>query len=199
MRYIAHRINTRSQLETLPPGMGVEVDLRDRGDRLILQHDPFTDGEDFSDYLAAYRHGLMILNIKSERIEMRVLEELQRAGTVADYFFLDCSFPMIRWLIGKGESRIAVRFSEHEPIGSALALVGQVQWVWVDCFTRMPLDAASYRALKRHFKLCAVSPELQGRPVESIAAFSRELAPFPMDAICTKRPDLWQQAALAAP
>ncbi len=190
--YLAHRINTVRQLLEVPTEYGVELDLRDDGDRLVLQHDPFRSGEDFAEYLKHYHHGLMILNVKSERIEHRVLE-LIRQHDVKDYFFLDCSFPMIRQLVALGEHRIAVRFSEYEPIESALALAGQVDWVWVDCFTKMPLDPASYAALKQHFRLCAVSPELQGRPVESIAEYARQLDPYPMDAICTKRPDLWQQ------
>ena len=76
MLYVAHRINTAAQLSDVPPEYGVELDLRDRGDRLVLQHDPFKDGEDFETYLRHYRHRLMILNVKSERIEPRVLERL---------------------------------------------------------------------------------------------------------------------------
>lgn len=191
MQYIAHRINTIAQLHKVPVGYGVELDLRDRGERLILQHDPFGDGEDFEEYLKHYRHGLMILNIKSERIEHRVLEAVRGAG-VSSYFFLDCSFPMIRSLVQAGERRIAVRFSEYEPVESALALAGQVEWVWVDCFTRQPLDDRTYGLLKSHFKLCAVSPELQGRDAATIADYRRQLAAYPVDAVCTKRPDLWQ-------
>ncbi|MEX2187081.1 MAG: hypothetical protein WD875_09820 [Pirellulales bacterium] len=193
MLYIAHRVNTSEQLRGTPTECGVEIDLRDRGERLIVQHDPFADGEDFDEYLGHYRHGTLILNVKSERIEPRVLDVVRRHA-VSDYFFLDCSFPMIRTLVAQGEHRIAVRFSEFEPAESALALAGQIDWVWIDCFTKMPLDSGSFARLKRHFKLCGVSPELQGRPVESIADYARELAPFPLDAICTKRPDLWQTA-----
>lgn len=195
MLYVAHRINTAAQLRETPTEYGVELDLRDFGDRLVLQHDPFVGGEDFGDFLKHYRHGLMILNVKSERIEHRVLEMIQ--GIVSDYFFLDCSFPMIRTLNGLGERKIAVRYSEFEPLESALSLAGEVEWVWVDCFTKMPLDHGSYEQLKRHFKLCIVSPELQGRSTETIADFARQLEPFDVDAICTKRPDLWQQARLA--
>ncbi len=192
MQYIAHRINTRSQLADVPPEYGVELDLRDHGDELILQHDPFTNGERFTDYLQDYHHGLMILNIKSERIEHRVLEMIQ--GKLKDYFFLDSSYPMIRTLCKLGEKKIAVRFSEYEPVESALALAGEVEWVWVDCFTKMPLTDETYDKLKPHFKLCAVSPELQGRSVDTIAQYAEVLKPYPMDAICTKRPDLWQAA-----
>jgi hypothetical protein len=199
MLYIQHRVNTVAQLATVPTGYGVELDLRDRGERLILQHDPFADGEDFADYLAHYRHGLMILNVKSERIEPRVLE-LVRSANVPDYFFLDCSFPMVRWLVGQGERKIAVRYSELEPVESALALAGRVDWVWVDCFTKMPLTPETYRRLRgAGFKLCAVSPELQGRPVETIADYAEELRPYPVDAVCTKRPDLWRAALGGSP
>lgn len=193
MQLIAHRINTVAQLAHVPPDYGVELDLRDAGNRLILQHDPFQDGEDFEDYLRHWRHRVMILNVKSERIEPRVLELLKRYK-VRDYFFLDCSFPMIRQLVNSGERRIAVRFSEFEPVESALSLAGQVDWVWVDCFTRMPLNGRTYGLLRRHFKLCGVSPELQGRTVDSIADYARQLAPYPLDAVCTKRPDLWLAA-----
>ncbi len=194
MILIAHRINTAAQLQDVPPEYGVEVDLRDRGERLILQHDPFKDGEDFETYLSHYRHRLIILNVKSERVEHRALELMRRFG-VEDYFFLDSSFPMIRLLSEQGERRIAVRFSEHEPVESALAVAGRAEWVWVDCFTRMPLTPESYTELKSHFRLCAVSPELQGRPVTEIAAYAERLRPYPVDAVCTKRPDLWRQAA----
>jgi len=191
MLFIQHRVNTAAQLRQTPIEYGVELDLRDRGERLILQHDPFGDGEDFETYLADYRHRLVILNVKSERIEHRVLESIKRAG-VTEYFFLDCSFPMIRALVALGERKIAVRFSEFEPIESALALAGKIDWVWVDCFTRMPLTPDAYSALRKHFKLCIVSPELQGRPTDSIPAFAAELRPYPFDAVCTKAPAIWR-------
>ena len=193
MIYIAHRVNTVSQLGTIPTEFGAEVDLRDYGDRLVLQHDPFVGGEPFEQYLQHYRHGTLILNVKSERVEPRVLELVHRAG-VTDYFFLDCSFPMIQWLIRHGERRIAVRFSEYELAESALTLAGKVAWVWVDCFTKMPLEPDTYRRLKQHFRLCIVSPELQGRPVETITQYAHELKPYPFDAVCSKRLDLWQAA-----
>jgi hypothetical protein len=195
MLYIAHRINTSAALRDLPCEYGVELDLRDHGERIVLQHDPYVrdQAEDFEAYLQNYRHGLMILNVKSERIEWRVLELVRNYG-VQDYFFLDSSFPMIRQLIKAGERRMAVRFSEYEPLESALALAGQIDWVWVDCFNDLPLTPQNYAELKRHFRLCIVSPELQGRAVDSIADYAGKLAGYEVDAICTKRPDLWQKA-----
>lgn len=193
MIYFAHRVNTRAQLAQTPRRYGVELDLRDHLDRLVLQHDPFqgSTGEDFSDYLADYAHGPMILNIKSERIEHRVLEAL-RGTRVPDYFFLDSSYPMIKLLASQGVRKIAVRFSEVEPIEGPLALAGMVDWVWIDCFSRLPLDDRSHARLKEHFKLCVVSPELQKHPLERIAEFAKQVRDYPVDAVCTKRPDLWE-------
>src|SRR4030067_2525890 len=48
MKYIAHRVNTLADLRSLPREYGGEIDLRDRGERLILQHDPFKDGGGFA-------------------------------------------------------------------------------------------------------------------------------------------------------
>ena len=70
MEYIAHRINTLAELLELPEDYGVELDLRDDlNGRIYISHNPFEAGEDFEEYCKAYRHGTMILNIKSERIE----------------------------------------------------------------------------------------------------------------------------------
>ena len=85
--------------------------------------------------------------------------DLIRQFNISNYFLLDCSFPMIRLLNQQGEHNIAVRFSELEPLAGAMSLAGNVDWAWIDCFSRMPLDRNSYQQLKSAFKLCAVSRE----------------------------------------
>lgn len=185
--FIAHRINTIKELQKIPHQYGVEVDLRDRGDRLILQHEPFLDGEDFEKYLKFYRHGTMILNIKSEQIELKVLDLLKKYR-IRDYFFLDSSFGMIYLLTKEGEKNIAIRFSEFESIETVLAMEGKVQWVWCDCFTKLAIDQKDFKRLKEGgFKLCLASPELLGRP-HDIASYKNYLARqgMELDAICTK-------------
>lgn len=191
MIYIKHRINTAAQLQETDPQYGVELDLRDRGERLIITHDAFGDGEDFEEYMKGFHHNTLIANVKCEGVEQRVLEVLKK-HQVENFFFLDLSYPALIKLVRSGEKRIAVRFSEYEPIENALALAGKIDWVWVDCFTRFPLDAESYTRLKKHFKLCLVSPELQAHPLEMIENFKPLLEAMPFDAICTKRPDLWK-------
>ena len=40
MEFIAHCINTVEELKKLPKHFGLEIDLRDYGTRLVLEHDP---------------------------------------------------------------------------------------------------------------------------------------------------------------
>lgn len=195
MHFIAHRINQLEALRQVPAQFGCEIDLRDRGERLILQHDPFKDGEDAEPFFAEYNnHGTLILNVKSERIEDTILPLMQKYK-IENYFFLDSSLPMIVNLTKRGEKRIALRYSEFETIETVLNFSGLVEWVWIDCFTRLSLDQKDYQRLKEaNFKLCLVSPELQGRP-EDIAPYKKQMADddIVMDAICTKQYniDLW--------
>lgn len=185
--YISHRINTLEQLKETPEIFGTEVDFRDRGDRLILQHDPFQDGEDAEPFFAGYRHGTLILNIKSERIEWRILELIKKYN-ISDYFFLDSSFPMIVALMREGERKIAVRYSEFEKMDTILDLKGKVDWVWIDGFEGFSLSRDDFLALKEAgFKLCLVSPELQGRK-EDIQSYKHTMKErgITFDAICGK-------------
>lgn len=191
MLLIRHRINTLEDLKTVPENMGIELDIRYEGSRLILHHDPYVTGVDFEDLLKAYNHAFMILNIKSEGIEEKVLDLIHQYR-VTNYFFLDVSFPALIKLWKAGEKNIAVRFSEYEPLEQCLALKEMVSWVWVDCFNRCPLEAAVYTKLKKHFKICLVSPELQKHPVSRIEEFRKQLKDLPVDAVCTKEPGLWQ-------
>lgn len=191
MKLISHRINTIEQLCGLPEDVGVEVDLRDSQDgRIYLQHDPFTLGDDFEEYLKEYqkqKEQILILNIKSERIEYKILE-LLNTYKIDNYFFLDSSFPMIKTLSDLGENRLALRYSEWEGMDTLQLMQGKVNWVWADCFEGLALTKKSYEMLKNMgYLVCMVSPELQGRPEqvdEYINEFIRE-GIYP-DAVCTK-------------
>jgi hypothetical protein len=195
MKLIAHRRNTINELNALPTRYGVEVDIRSYDKRLIIHHDPFIDGEYFEDWIAAYQHGTLILNVKEEGLEGRLINLMQSHG-IEDYFFLDQSFPfLVKWA-KVGEHRCAIRVSEFEAIETALALAGKVDWVWVDCFNYFPLSHEDAQRLKNAgFKLCLVSPELQGRDAETEIPQLIQLLgerDIQAEAICTKRPDLWE-------
>lgn len=156
MLYIAHRINTIEELKTIPITFGVEIDLRDKDGTLILQHDPFKDGENFMDWCQEYKHALLICNIKSEGIEWKV-QEILKQFNIDKYFFLDSSMPMIMKLIKSGETNIAIRYSEVEK--DCDYFLGKCKWLWVDCFTTYPEVPKKY---KDGYKICRVGPNLQG-------------------------------------
>lgn len=196
MHLIAHRRNTLAELSATPRKYGVEVDIRSFGERLIIHHDPFVMGESFESWLSSYRHGTLILNVKEEGLELRLIDLMQRAG-IEDYFFLDQSFPFLVKHSRLGERRSAIRVSEFESIETALTLAGKVDWVWVDFFSKFPLNADNARKLQdAGFKLCLVSPELHGRDNEieitQLASLLQERH-ICADAVCTKRPDLWEK------
>lgn len=188
MEFIAHRINKLEELENLSKKYGVEIDLRDNVDgKIYINHDPFILGEDFEEYLKQYNHGTMILNIKSERIELKILELLKKYN-IKEYFFLDSSFPMIKLLSDRGEKNIALRYSEYEGLDTLEKMQGKVEWVWVDCFTKLPIDNEIYRKIKNMgYKLCLVSPELQGQP-EKLEVYAKQIKDekIEFDAVCTK-------------
>ena len=197
VKYIAHRRNTIEELKSTPREYGVEVDIRSDNGKLIIHHDPLSTGDDFEEWIKHYQHGTLILNVKEEGLEARLIELMVR-DQITDYFFLDQSFPfLIKWS-KLGEPRCAVRVSEFESIETALTLAGKVNWVWVDCFSRFPLLSEDANRLQNAgFKLCLVSPELQGRPAEieipQLADLLRARAIEP-EAICTKKPELWQES-----
>lgn len=189
IEFIAHRINTLSELKELPVAYGVELDLRDDlNGKIYIQHNPFEKGEDFEEYLKNYHHGTMILNVKSERIELKILEMLPNYD-VKSYFFLDSSFPMIYMLSNQGERNIALRVSETEGLDTPRNMAGKVDWIWVDCFSKIPIGKKESDELKAlGYKLCLVSPELEGRD-QDIEKYKQQITDMRIefDAICTKK------------
>ncbi len=196
MHKILHRVNTKQDLLTTPIGFGVEIDIRSNGDQLYLCHDPFSSGDSLEEWLELYNHGTLILNVKEEGLEDRLIELMQKFS-IDDYFFLDQSFPFLIKSASKGENKCAVRVSEFENIETAMKLSGKIDWVWVDCFTRFPLTAKDAKRLQIDggFKLCFVSPELQGRmDIDQIKEYRDRIMSLGIrgDAVCTKHPELWE-------
>ena len=128
--------------------------------------------------------------VEAEGMEERILE-LMLKYEVKNYFFLDLSLPYLIKYMKKGVNQMAIRFSEFEPLEFVLGFAGKVDWVWIDCFTDLTLNHDNYLILKKNFKLCLVSPELQGYDLSRIDEFKTKLQGMELDAVCTKRPDLW--------
>lgn len=189
-QFICHRINTIEELKKIPTSFGVELDIRDSVETksLVLSHDPYSEGEDFDSYLKNYNHDTVILNIKSERTEIKCLEFMEKYN-ISNYFFLDSNMPMINLLNTKFKNnQIACRFSEYEPIEYYQKIKDMISWIWVDCFTEQPLTQTAFDIFRRDGKkVCIVSPELQNQG-DKIAGYrdmflNNSIVP---DAICCK-------------
>lgn len=86
---------------------------------------------------------------------------------IKDYFFLD---------------------SSYEGLDTLEKMQGKVNWVWVDCFTELPINNEIYRKIKNMgYKLCLVSPELQNQK-KKLELYAKQIKDekIEFDAICTK-------------
>ena len=209
MNIIKHRVNTIEELKNVNHEYGIEVDVRYHNNEIILHHDPFnhhnSNPEILEDLIKEFKinhKGIIILNIKTEGIEMECIK-LMNKYKIKSWFFLDLSMPYFclyankaykREIEGFSPENFAVRFSEYEPIEYALAFKDKASWVWVDCFTKMPLNEKSYKQLKdANFKICLVAPELQKHSIQKTFLFQEVLKQddIKIDAVCTKNANLW--------
>jgi len=180
-----HRVNTISELRGIETQYGTEIDIRTWGSDLVLNHEPFRDGEKLINYLDEYRHGTLVLNIKEDGVENQVLELVRERSQINSYFLLDVEFPYLYRASRLGEKNIAIRFSEDESIETVKKYIGMVDWVWIDTNTRLPINIDNKDILDQ-FKLCLVCPELWGRK-EDIAVYKKLLydLKFKINAVMT--------------
>jgi NDP-sugar pyrophosphorylase family protein len=160
MIFSAHRINKIEELKNINIKYGIECDLRNYNNKIILSHDPFINGEEFESFIKFFNHKFIIINIKTTGIANDILNILIKYN-INNFFFLDLSIPEILSLKNQ-TSNIAIRLSEYEPIEQVLLFKDYAKWVWVDCFNGLFLNIDKYQILKsNNFKICLVSPELQ--------------------------------------
>jgi hypothetical protein len=194
MQIYSHRVNTISGLKKIDPVYGVEIDLRTKLGELILSHDPYADGELFSEWLKHLRGHSLILNVKEDALEDSILELLAKNG-VSDYFFLDQSFPSIRRCINMGITKVATRVSDFEDLETALR--SGSEWVWLDSFSGVwdhLLQAVPAIAMNGQ-KTCLVSPELQRLDsIQELTSLKEMISSNRMaiTSVCTKFPESWE-------
>lgn len=194
MIIIEHRVNKINQIKRINKNHGVEIDIRSNLNHLYLSHDPFKKGISFKKWLKFYKHKILILNVKEEGLEKKILSILKKKN-IKSYFFLDQSVPFIIKFMKKGLKKIAVRFSEFEDLSSVLKFRNKVEWVWIDCFKKFMINNKSINILKKNnFKICIVSPELHNanriKEMNKLKFKIKRLSIKP-DAICTKHPNFW--------
>ena len=189
MEIIIHRVNTIRELKIIEAEFGAEIDIRAWNSDLILNHEPFQDGEKLIDYLDEYKNGTLILNIKEDGIEDEVLRLVRERPQIKSYFLLDVEFPYLYRASRQGERNIAIRFSEDESIETVENYIGMVDWVWIDTNTKFPITKENNTTLD-NFKKCLVCPERWGRP-EDIANYRRKMLSygFVLDAVMSSSDD----------
>ena len=137
----------------------------------------------------------MILNVKENGLEDELIK-IMHIFKKENFFILDQSFPYLLNTIRNGEKRCAIRLSEYESINTVLSLKDKLSWVWIDFFTKFPVDFETYKILKKHnFKLCIVSPELQGHTNSKCLDLKNYIKSNEMyfDAVCTKNVNFWEE------
>ena len=185
MEIIIHRVNSIDSLNKVPNHFGTEIDVRVFGSKLVLNHEPFQNGEDLDNYLDEYVHGTLILNIKEAGIESEVLRRVRLREKIKSYFLLDVEFPYLYRASRDGEKSIAVRYSEDESIETVKKYVNKVDWLWIDTLTTLPILYEDIQILSQ-FKTCLVCPERWGRP-NDIIQYRNRLSEFSisLDAVMT--------------
>jgi hypothetical protein len=194
MKIYSHRVNSVAVLAELDPKYGVEIDLRTDNGNLILAHDPFTEGDLFSDWLKSWRGQSLILNVKEDALENSILQYLNEYG-VSDFFFLDQSYPSIRRTIKSGLTKVATRVSDYEDLQTALK--SGSDWVWLDSFSGEwdYLNEAVPVLAKNGQKTCLVSPELQRTNSSAELKILQEMIlekSLVITSVCTKLPEIWE-------
>ena len=171
MELIAHRLNKIKELKKLPRKYGAEIDLRTSGSNIILHHDAQKKGAKLENYLSNYRHGTLILNIKESGIEKDVIKIIKKFH-IKSFFLLDVELPFIFQNSKNINKNISIRYSEYESIDTAKKFINDIGWVWIDTFTKLPLNSRVASTLKK-FKSCLVCPERWGRPKDIKPYFKR--------------------------
>lgn len=188
MLIINHRVNTVTELQEIPSDNGVEIDLRAYKDKIILNHEPFSDGEDFDFFLENYNHKFLILNVKEAGIEKSIEKKLKLRG-ITDYFYLDLNYSSIHEFVSNFEKKFALRLSEYEGVENILKMYSKADWIWVDCFNSLFQETDIYYLLReKNFKICIASPDLLNRfeEIEIYINYFKKIN-FVPDAVCVKK------------
>jgi hypothetical protein len=187
MEIIVHRVNKIRELKKIPKEYGVEIDVRDFNKNLVIQHDPFKNGVFLEKYLKNYKHGTLIINVKSEGIEFKIIK-LLRKFKIRKFFFLDSSYPLIINMMKKNIKNISVRVSDYESFNNVEMLKNKFKWLWLEIFNNFKISKKQINYINNNsLKICLVSPELHGR-AKDIKKIKRFICKkkIKLSAVCTK-------------
>lgn len=194
MIIVKHRVNTIKDLKKTDKNFGIEIDLRSNQSDIYLHHDPFKKGELFNKWAKSFKHKILVLNVKEEGLEYKILQILKR-NKIKKFFFHDQTFSSL--LKNMRKTHVSIRYSEYESLQKTNYLFKKIKWIWIDNFNKIKLEKKFYRELKKNnVKICLVSPELvkikRMREIKKVISFLKKNN-FKIDAVCTKKPKLWSR------
>lgn len=172
----------------LNEGYGVELDVRDFNQEVVICHDPPKERPALLSELGAVcgsRTEILAVNIKSDGLLDLNLDGIVREIT-ENFFFFDMSEPE-RFRYQKIGLTTALRFSERETPDFSDDTV-----IWIDGFLK---DWFLYRneliesLTSSHGKVVVVSPELHGRDPKNVWHFiAEQMSAYSNLYICTDFP-----------
>lgn len=153
----------------LTHGYGVEIDIRDLSQELVISHNPANlSSPKLADLLAYYRDNkccsCLAFNVKADGLQP-LLQNLLSRFSISNYFTFDMSIPNTIVDASYG-LQYFLRQSEYEPDPSSLlSLYSQAKGIWVDQFQwNENVFAHNLSSLKKYLqegkKVCWVSAEL---------------------------------------
>ena len=194
MIIIKHRVNTSKELKKLSINFGAEIDLRSNNKDIYLHHDPFKKGELFSNWIKYFKHKLLVLNVKEEGLEQKIVNILKK-NNIKNFFFHDQTFSSL--LKNMHKTKVSIRYSEFEDLKKIDKLFNSIKWVWVDNFNEIKINRKFYSFIKKKkVKICIVSPELvkksRFKEIKLIKSYLKKNK-YIVDAVCTKNSKLWSK------
>lgn len=183
MEILKHRV---SSLEQIDPNLGIEIDISEHNNELVLAHDhPDVHSVKLNDFLQNVSNDrLLAINIKSSGIEPK-LKTILTNSKISNYFTFDWSIPSLFKALSY-DITCAFRLSEYEK-----DIIPNCDWVWIDCFHSVWYDIDFLSSLKKMgLKLAIVSPELHNRKSE-VKKVKDIVNAIEVDAICTDLLDFW--------
>lgn len=172
-------------------GFGIETDIRDSMNNLVVSHDPpNNDAIQFDNFMklaSNYSNSealTLALNIKSDGLASDLKRAIDKFPQL-DYFVFDMSVPDMRSYLDLG----IPTFTRMSEVEKSPAWLDRSAGVWLDAFEYEWYTMEDVEALLRLDKrVCIVSPELHGRSYTDLWAWLKQID-NPQLILCTDYPD----------
>ncbi|PHM66418.1 hypothetical protein [Xenorhabdus sp. KJ12.1] len=142
-------------------GYGIEIDIRDFNEDLVISHDIATkESLRFDVFLESYKkyriQNLLAFNIKSDGLQSKIKQYLYDYK-ISNYFLFDMSIPDTLGYLSAGMNTY-IRVSKYEVING---LYKYAKGIWLDGFKEtMVNESLIKKVIEDGKKVCIVSSEL---------------------------------------